>query len=51
MLPLKETFGVVCKEKTVYKDSWFDHLAIHYLSQSLQQTTGMIIYQAKLIFN
>ncbi|XP_078171918.1 beta-carotene isomerase D27-like protein [Carex rostrata] len=40
MLPLKETFGVICKEKTVYKDSWFDHLAIHYLSQSLQHTTG-----------
>ncbi|KAF3338161.1 beta-carotene isomerase D27 [Carex littledalei] len=41
MLPPKETFGgVTCKEKTVYKDSWVDHLAIRYLSRSLQHTTG-----------
>ncbi|KAJ4814984.1 beta-carotene isomerase D27-like protein [Rhynchospora pubera] len=38
----KDTFGgVTWKEKVVYRDSWFDHLAIRYLSQSLQHTTGL----------
>ncbi|KAK4355489.1 hypothetical protein RND71_024460 [Anisodus tanguticus] len=25
----------------VYKDNWFDHLAINHLSQSIQATTGL----------
>ncbi|XP_026663993.1 beta-carotene isomerase D27, chloroplastic-like [Phoenix dactylifera] len=29
------------EEKTVYKDNWFDRLAIHHLSEMLQVTTGM----------
>ena len=27
-------------KKTVYNDNWFDRLAIHHLSQSVQVTTG-----------
>ncbi|KAJ3675605.1 hypothetical protein LUZ60_004647 [Juncus effusus] len=40
---LKETAGVKKKEKiTVYKDNWFDLLAIQYLSRNLQSASGLI---------
>lgn len=27
----------------VYKDNWFDHLAINHISQSIQATTGIYV--------
>jgi hypothetical protein len=45
MLQAKETFQVTWKDETVYRDNWFDRLAIQYLSQSLQHTTGTTIDQ------
>ncbi|KAL5702157.1 beta-carotene isomerase [Ranunculus cassubicifolius] len=38
--PTDDNFRVTFN-KTVYKDNWFDRIAIDYLSQSLQVTTGM----------
>ncbi|RRT80094.1 hypothetical protein BHM03_00008028 [Ensete ventricosum] len=32
---------VVARDKTVYKDNWFDRLAIHHLSSAIEATTGM----------
>ncbi|THU63571.1 hypothetical protein C4D60_Mb01t17230 [Musa balbisiana] len=29
------------RDKTVYKDNWFDRLAIHHLSSAIEATTGM----------
>ncbi|KAF5194043.1 Beta-carotene isomerase d27 chloroplastic [Thalictrum thalictroides] len=34
------TIGLSKETTTVYKDNWFDRMAINYLSQSLQATTG-----------
>ncbi|RWV85314.1 hypothetical protein GW17_00052905, partial [Ensete ventricosum] len=31
---------VVARDKTVYKDNWFDRLAIHHLSSAIEATTG-----------
>lgn len=32
----------------VYKDNWFDHLAINHLSQSIQATTGNYIFSISI---
>ncbi|CAL9063831.1 unnamed protein product, partial [Musa banksii] len=29
------------RDKTVYKDNWFDRLAIHHLSSAIEATTGI----------
>lgn len=38
-------------KNTVYKDNWFDHLAINHLSRSLQAATGSFPFYSSIVIH
>lgn len=48
--PTKDNNSISTSSKTVYKDGWFNRLAINHLSQSVQDAIGLLILLLNHLF-